>query len=154
MDPFDIHQLQDINTLASENFPGEPSSDPIIYHPSPRPQAQLQSQAGPQFESELQPELQPEFQPENEAEQPVVDPQSEEYDDYDDEIQYLSSGEESEYTIDSDMVKTAQQQWEESLIQVKTLINFVLLPIIGRFLGRRFSKFIWSKVADRIWKGL
>ncbi|KAH3672187.1 hypothetical protein WICMUC_004416 [Wickerhamomyces mucosus] len=48
------------------------------------------------------------------------------YDDYD------SSDDETE-------LRNAQLQWEESLSQLKTLVGFVILPLIGKVLGRRFA---------------
>lgn len=33
----------------------------------------------------------------------------------------------------------AQLQWEESLNQLKTLVGFVILPLIGKMLGRKFA---------------
>jgi len=33
----------------------------------------------------------------------------------------------------------AQQEWEESIEQLQTLLSFVLLPMAGKYLGRTFS---------------
>lgn len=49
----------------------------------------------------------------------------------------------SEYSQDL----TAQEHWEESMKQIQGLINFLILPLIGKVLGRRASKIIWSKIA-------
>ncbi|CDK24259.1 unnamed protein product [Kuraishia capsulata CBS 1993] len=57
----------------------------------------------------------------------------------------------SDYTYDSDIVtRDAQAEWEENLVQLKTLLNFVLLPVIGKVLGRRFANSLWGAIAERI----
>ncbi|CAH2448813.1 Hypothetical protein PP7435_CHR2-2661 [Komagataella phaffii CBS 7435] len=67
----------------------------------------------------------------------------------------FDSGEESEYSYDSDLVhevyRDAQKEWEESMIQLTTLLNFVLIPIIGRVIGRRFANSLWARIANKIW---
>ncbi|KAG2732564.1 hypothetical protein G9P44_004981 [Scheffersomyces stipitis] len=66
------------------------------------------------------------------------------------EDDYMSSTEEeyedddSEYSYDL----TAQEQWEESIKQIKGLINFIIFPLIGKVAGRRFSHLIWRRVAE------
>lgn len=51
-----------------------------------------------------------------------------------------SDEEGSVVSYDSDFLKTsAQQQWENSLVQLSTLLNFVIIPLVGRMIGRRFS---------------
>ncbi|KAI3404005.2 hypothetical protein KGF56_003164 [Candida oxycetoniae] len=43
---------------------------------------------------------------------------------------------------------SAQEQWEESMKQIQTLLSLIIFPLIGKLLGRRTSKFIWRKFAD------
>lgn len=53
---------------------------------------------------------------------------------------YDDSG--SEYEL------SAQEQWEESLKQINNLINFIIFPLIGKVIGRRFSHIVWRKIAN------
>lgn len=50
----------------------------------------------------------------------------------DDSRSTTSSYDEDEYLL-------AQQEWEESLEQLQQLVGIVLLPFIGKYLGRRWS---------------
>lgn len=43
---------------------------------------------------------------------------------------------------------TAQEQWEESLRQITGLVNHVLLPLLGKFLGRRTAHVAWRHFAE------
>lgn len=52
----------------------------------------------------------------------------------------------SSYDSDADMsslgeysVSDAQKEWEESVRQLQSIWQFVIIPIVGKFLGRRFS---------------
>lgn len=40
---------------------------------------------------------------------------------------------------DEEEYRLAQQEWEESLEQLQQLISVVLLPVLGKWLGRRWS---------------
>ena len=51
---------------------------------------------------------------------------------------------ESEYSYEM----TAQQHWEESMKQVEGLLSFVIFPLFGKVLGRRFSHLVWKRVAE------
>lgn len=51
---------------------------------------------------------------------------------------------ESEYSYEM----TAQQHWEESMKQVEGLLSFIIFPILGKVLGRRFSHLVWKRVAE------
>lgn len=68
----------------------------------------------------------------------------------DSDIDYDSDYSGSEYSIGSYEV-SAQEQWEESMKQIQALLSFVLFPLIGKLLGRRFSKVIWRRFADWWW---
>ncbi|QLQ82409.1 hypothetical protein HG537_0H01710 [Torulaspora globosa] len=46
----------------------------------------------------------------------------------------------------------AQQQWEESLEQLSKVLNWVLLPLVGKFMGRRTAKVIWKHVMEYLWR--
>jgi hypothetical protein len=47
----------------------------------------------------------------------------------------------SETSYDSDEgFRLAQKEWEESLEQLQQLLSVVLLPFIGKWLGRRWSQ--------------
>ncbi|KAJ6509425.1 hypothetical protein DFH06DRAFT_992702 [Mycena polygramma] len=48
------------------------------------------------------------------------------------------------YGSDEDF-RLAQQEWEESLHQLQQLVSIVLLPVVGRWLGRRWSQWLYSR---------
>ncbi|KAJ8057581.1 hypothetical protein LXG23DRAFT_54280 [Yarrowia lipolytica] len=52
----------------------------------------------------------------------------------------------SDYSDDG--YSDAQEQWEESLRQLEQLVSFVLIPLIGKFFGRRAAYFVWGMVVD------
>ena len=64
------------------------------------------------------------------------------HEEYDDEYSDSTSDEDSEYAL------SAQEHWEESMKQLTMLFSIVIFPLIGKLLGRRFSKIIWRKVAN------
>lgn len=45
----------------------------------------------------------------------------------------------------SNELADAQRQWEESLQQLSKLLNWVLLPLLGKYMGRRVAKTLWSR---------
>lgn len=48
----------------------------------------------------------------------------------------------SEDSLDHELqLINAQLQWEESLSQIKLLLNIVILPVIGKALGRKMAGF-------------
>lgn len=54
------------------------------------------------------------------------------------------SEEDSDYDDDDDSyngISDAQAQWEESVRQLEQLLTFILVPVVGKFLGRRFAYF-------------
>lgn len=53
--------------------------------------------------------------------------------------------------LDSDFALTAQQQWEESINQLTSLVNYVFFPYLGKFLGRRAAHTFWRRFADWWW---
>ncbi|SCU87170.1 LAFA_0E05160g1_1 [Lachancea sp. 'fantastica'] len=58
------------------------------------------------------------------------------------------------YTDDMDFEQnllTAQQQWEESLEQLSQVLNWVLLPLVGKYLGRRTALGAWKRIVTYLW---
>lgn len=49
----------------------------------------------------------------------------------------------SDASYDSDDYQLAQQEWEESIQQLQQLVSMVLLPVVGKYLGRKWS--YWCK---------
>ena len=76
------------------------------------------------------------------------------------DVEDVESSEEgsSEYGSDEldDILRSqlldAQQQWEESLEQLSKVLNWVVLPLIGKFMGRRTAKVIWQHVMEYLWR--
>ena len=67
-----------------------------------------------------------------------------------DTINSLEGLEEDGYLSDEDTslsneLADAQRQWEESLQQLSKLLNWVLLPLLGKYMGRRVAKTLWSR---------
>lgn len=63
------------------------------------------------------------------------DTETYEYEDEDDE-----DDDTSDYYGEYQM-SDAQAQWEESLRQIEQLLTFILIPVVGKFFGRRFAYF-------------
>lgn len=55
-----------------------------------------------------------------------------------DSLDSTVSSEGSDYYDDED-ARLAEEEWQESLVQLQQLVSFVLLPYLGKFLGRRWS---------------
>ncbi|KAM3160982.1 hypothetical protein ACU8KH_05130 [Lachancea thermotolerans] len=74
-----------------------------------------------------------------------------------DEQEYDYDCEYDEYIVDSDeedyeaQLLSAQQQWEESLEQLSQVFNWILLPLVGKYLGRRTALRVWKNVMQYIW---
>lgn len=45
----------------------------------------------------------------------------------------------------------AEKQWQESLEQLSHAINWLLLPLLGKYMGRKFARIVWSRVAGLVW---
>lgn len=41
----------------------------------------------------------------------------------------------------------AQLQWEQSLEQLGKVLNWIILPLVGRLLGRKVALVIWKRCA-------
>lgn len=52
--------------------------------------------------------------------------------------EYGSDDEDDDQSID---LRNAQLQWEQSVEQIRTLVGLVILPLLGKVLGRRFAGF-------------
>ncbi|GME93441.1 unnamed protein product [Ambrosiozyma monospora] len=59
----------------------------------------------------------------------------------------------TDYTYETDLVnpQDVQKEWEQSIAQLVTLVNFVLIPLVGKIIGRKFAHTIWNKIAEKIW---
>lgn len=57
-------------------------------------------------------------------------------------LDFSSASSDSSYDSEEEY-RLAQQEWEESLNQLQQLISVVLMPFIGKWLGRRWS--YWGK---------
>lgn len=74
--------------------------------------------------------------------------QSEDEDGDDDEFEYDTD--EIDDVFESQLL-SAQQQWEESLEQLNKVLNWVLLPLVGKFMGRRMAKVLWQHAMEYLW---
>ncbi|CCH62426.1 hypothetical protein TBLA_0H01390 [Henningerozyma blattae CBS 6284] len=48
-------------------------------------------------------------------------------------------------------LKEAELQWEESLDQLHTVLNWVVLPLLGKMVGRRLARMVWQRVMNYLW---
>lgn len=48
-------------------------------------------------------------------------------------------------TIDYEL-QEAKKQWLESLQQLNQVVNWVILPLLGKFLGRKCAQYLWRQV--------
>lgn len=56
------------------------------------------------------------------------------------------SSSESDWSYDSDEdYRIAQQEWEESKKELRELVLVLVLPYLGRFLGRRTSYWLFDR---------
>ncbi|KAJ2901706.1 uncharacterized protein MKZ38_001516 [Zalerion maritima] len=42
----------------------------------------------------------------------------------------------------------AQREWEESLEQLQLILSMVLIPFAGKYLGRKFAYYSWSRYME------
>ncbi|KAI9471846.1 MAG: hypothetical protein EXX96DRAFT_622035 [Benjaminiella poitrasii] len=61
--------------------------------------------------------------------------------DDDDDVKdlHIAEDEDSLYSYD------AEAEWEESKEQISTLFSIVVFPCIGKWLGKKFSYWIWAR---------
>ncbi len=41
----------------------------------------------------------------------------------------------------------AQEQWEQSVEQLNEVLNWVLLPLLGKYMGRKLAWRLWRAIA-------
>ncbi|KAH9944130.1 uncharacterized protein BXZ73DRAFT_96627 [Epithele typhae] len=56
----------------------------------------------------------------------------------------VSVSSEASYDSDSDD-RLAEEEWRESLAQLQQLVGIVLLPMFGKWLGRRWSHWAYAR---------
>ncbi|RPA87592.1 hypothetical protein BJ508DRAFT_410355 [Ascobolus immersus RN42] len=56
----------------------------------------------------------------------------------------------SSYDDSSDDEADAEEEWQESLRQLELFANIVLMPLVGKWVGRRCAYWIWGRVME--WK--
>lgn len=69
-------------------------------------------------------------------------PEEDDDDDDDDDSSYTYESEIVDYNLD--------KEWQDIVTQCNSLVFLVLIPVVGRMIGRRFAHYIWHRVADRI----
>jgi hypothetical protein len=60
-------------------------------------------------------------------------------------LDFSSTSSDSSYDPEEEY-RLAQQEWEESLEQLQQLVSIVLMPFVGKWLGRRWS--YWGEFRD------
>ncbi|KAF3492165.1 uncharacterized protein GIQ15_01682 [Arthroderma uncinatum] len=76
--------------------------------------------------------------------------------DSEDDVASLPSSSGSDSFLDNDLSVTsdddsdAEAEWRESIQQLEMLLTLVLIPFVGKFLGRRCAYWGWGKVME--WK--
>lgn len=63
----------------------------------------------------------------------------------------VDSASEDSYDFDEEQYLLAQREWEESLDQLQQLVAVVLLPFVGKWLGRKWSYFGSSRYLSCIY---
>ncbi|KAF4487044.1 Uncharacterized protein CGGC5_v006115 [Colletotrichum fructicola Nara gc5] len=63
-----------------------------------------------------------------------------------DEIDSLPSI--SSSVLDSEDDSDAQEEWERSLEQIQLLLTMVIVPFAGKYLGRKFAYWSWSRYME------
>lgn len=53
---------------------------------------------------------------------------------------------------EDDYLSDAQKHWDENIRQLENAVFFILCPVIGRVLGRRFAQNLWFAYCDYRWK--
>ncbi|WYZ41556.1 hypothetical protein EsH8_V_000451 [Colletotrichum jinshuiense] len=60
-----------------------------------------------------------------------------------DSLPSISSG-----VLDSEDESDAQEEWERSLEQIQLLLTMVLVPFAGKYFGRKFAYWSWSRYME------
>lgn len=69
----------------------------------------------------------------------------------DDKSNLEENDDESLYTYTTDEGGINDEEWENVLHQLQVVVTIVLIPIAGKFLGRRFAHYVWKIVAGWIY---
>ncbi|CCL98302.1 uncharacterized protein FIBRA_00296 [Fibroporia radiculosa] len=56
----------------------------------------------------------------------------------------ISLSSDNSYDIEEEE-RIAEQEWNESMAQLQQLVSFILLPILGRWLGRKWSYWAYAR---------
>ncbi|KAI9280988.1 hypothetical protein BC943DRAFT_330271 [Umbelopsis sp. AD052] len=63
-----------------------------------------------------------------------------------DDLDDIDEGDDAGYLDDStESSYDADLEWEESKEQINMLLSLVIFPFVGKWLGRKFSFWVWSK---------
>lgn len=72
--------------------------------------------------------------------------------DHEDSYETENSLETDDYDTDEiiydNNLLNAQQHWEQSLLQLNQVLNWIILPLVGSFLGRRIAVVIWKRIGN------
>lgn len=50
--------------------------------------------------------------------------------------------------LESEAESDAQREWEASLEQLQLLLTMVLVPFVGKYLGRKFAYWSWARYME------
>ncbi|EFW99166.1 hypothetical protein CMQ_5587 [Grosmannia clavigera kw1407] len=65
-----------------------------------------------------------------------------------DSLPSISTGILSPSDAGSDSLSDAQREWEASLEQLQLMLTMVLVPFVGKFLGRKFAYWSWARYME------
>ncbi|EFQ29093.1 hypothetical protein CGRA01v4_11497 [Colletotrichum graminicola] len=54
----------------------------------------------------------------------------------------------SSSVLDSEDESDAQEEWERSLEQIQLLLTMVIVPFAGKYFGRKFAYWSWSRYME------
>ncbi|KOS20191.1 Uncharacterized protein tam7 [Escovopsis weberi] len=69
-------------------------------------------------------------------------------DDGDDDVDSLPSISTADLYSEPDSESDAQAEWERSMEQLQLLLTMILVPWVGKLLGRKFAYWGWGKYMD------
>lgn len=56
-----------------------------------------------------------------------------------------------EFEEEYKMLLDAQEQWEQSLEQLNQVVNWIVLPLLGKYLGRKLAWRLWQRAMGTLW---
>lgn len=59
-----------------------------------------------------------------------------------------SLGDSDSDIFSDDEIRMAQEEWDESVAQLQLVISVVMLPVLGKWLGRRWSQWGTSRLCS------